>query len=65
MSEGHGLTYNDFIILPGYIDFGPDDVNITSALTKKITLKAPFISSPMVGIACRYVHMYCCHASNC
>ena len=47
MSEGHGLTYNDFIILPGYIDFSPDEVDITSALTKKITIKAPFISSPM------------------
>jgi IMP dehydrogenase len=44
MSEGHGLTYNDFIILPGYIDFSPEDVDITSALTKKITLKAPFVS---------------------
>ena len=47
MSEGHGLTYNDFIILPGYIDFTPEDVNITSALTKKLTLRAPFVSSPM------------------
>lgn len=28
MSEGHGLTYNDFIILPGYIDFTPDEVRI-------------------------------------
>ena len=47
MSGGHGLTYNDFIILPGYIDFTPSDVDITSALTKKIRLKTPFISSPM------------------
>ena len=47
MSGGHGLTYNDFIILPGYINFTPDEVDITSALTKKITLKAPFVSSPM------------------
>lgn len=47
MSEGHGLTYNDFIILPGYIDFTPDEVDIKSALTRKITLNAPLISSPM------------------
>ncbi|TRY75020.1 hypothetical protein TCAL_08317 [Tigriopus californicus] len=47
MSGGHGLTYNDFIILPGYIDFTPDEVDITSALTKTIKLKAPFISTPM------------------
>ena len=25
-SGGHGLTYNDFIVLPGYIDFTPDQV---------------------------------------
>ena len=47
MAGGHGLTYSDFIILPGYIDFTPKDVDITSALTKKIRLKTPFISSPM------------------
>ena len=47
MSEGHGLTYNDFIILPGYIDFSPKEVELTSALTKKITLKSPLVSSPM------------------
>ncbi len=47
MSGGHGLTYNDFIILPGYIDFTPSEVDITSALTRKIRLKAPLISSPM------------------
>ena len=47
MSEGHGLTYNDFIILPGYIDFSPKEVELTSALSKKITLKTPLVSSPM------------------
>ena len=47
MSEGHGLTYNDFIILPGYIDFAPKEVDLTSALSKKITLKTPLVSSPM------------------
>ncbi|XP_065215838.1 inosine-5'-monophosphate dehydrogenase 1-like [Planococcus citri] len=46
-SNGDGLTYGDFIILPGYIDFTADEVNLNSALTKKITLKAPLVSSPM------------------
>ncbi|XP_041128687.1 inosine-5'-monophosphate dehydrogenase 2-like, partial [Polyodon spathula] len=44
---GDGLTYNDFLILPGYIDFTADHVDLTSALTKRITLKTPLVSSPM------------------
>ncbi|KAG5893552.1 hypothetical protein JTB14_013636 [Gonioctena quinquepunctata] len=47
INKGSGLTYNDFIILPGYIDFPPEKVNLSSQLTKKITLKAPLVSSPM------------------
>ena len=45
--EGQGLTYNDFILLPGYIDFLPREVELMSPLTKKITLKTPLVSSPM------------------
>ncbi|XP_019871288.2 inosine-5'-monophosphate dehydrogenase [Aethina tumida] len=47
IQKGNGLTYNDFIILPGYIDFSPDQVSLTSPLTKKINIKAPLVSSPM------------------
>lgn len=42
-----GFTYNDFIILPGYISFASDTVSLTSKLTRKLTIKTPFISSPM------------------
>ncbi|KAK3894180.1 hypothetical protein Pcinc_002037 [Petrolisthes cinctipes] len=46
-ASGEGLTYHDFIILPGFIDFTAEEVDLTSALTKKISLKAPLVSSPM------------------
>ncbi|PKL40062.1 MAG: IMP dehydrogenase [Spirochaetae bacterium HGW-Spirochaetae-1] len=42
-----GYAYNDFIILPGYIDFAPDDVILESKLTRHISLKSPLVSSPM------------------
>lgn len=42
-----GLTYNDFLLLPGKIDFVASDVVAESRITKKVVLKTPFMSSPM------------------
>jgi len=41
------LTYDDLIILPGYIDFGVQDVNLKSHITREIELATPLCSSPM------------------
>jgi IMP dehydrogenase len=47
-SKKHGgLTYNDFLVLPGYIGFAASDVVLESPVTKRIILKTPFVSSPM------------------
>lgn len=40
-------TYDDIIMMPGHISFGLGDVDISTKLTKKISLKVPFVSSPM------------------
>lgn len=42
-----GLTYNDFLMLPGKIDFSASDVLTESRITRKVVLKTPFMSSPM------------------
>ena len=47
MSMGQGLTYNDFLVLPNYIDFAANEVDLTCRLTKGISLTSPFVSSPM------------------
>jgi len=46
--NGHiAYTYDDLIMLPGFIDFGVDEVSLSSRLTRNITLNFPFVSSPM------------------
>ncbi|EAN83921.1 putative inosine-5'-monophosphate dehydrogenase [Trypanosoma cruzi] len=45
--QSDGLTYSDFIILPGFIDFGASDVQVSGQFTKKIRLHIPIVSSPM------------------
>ena len=42
-----GLTYNDFILLPGKIDFSAHEVLTESRITRNVVLKTPFLSSPM------------------
>ncbi|KAF8213588.1 IMP dehydrogenase/GMP reductase [Mycena galopus ATCC 62051] len=42
-----GLTYNDFLLLPGKIDFPASNVLAESRITRNVVLKTPFMSSPM------------------
>lgn len=46
-SRPEGLTYKDFLTLPGYIDFSPDEVDLSTRLTREIQLNIPVVSSPM------------------
>jgi IMP dehydrogenase len=45
--EEEGLTYDDFIILPGYIRGPVSDVSLETRLTRQISIKSPVVSSPM------------------
>jgi IMP dehydrogenase len=42
-----GLTYSDFLLLPGKIDFSAHEVLTESRITRNVVLKTPFMSSPM------------------
>ena len=46
-AEQGGLTYDDFILMPGHISFGLNDVDLETRLTRNITLRYPCVSSPM------------------
>ena len=46
--EGQGgITYNDFILLPGHIDFALSAITLETNLTRNIRIKRPLVSSPM------------------
>jgi len=44
---GHGITYDDVLLVPGYSDFKRQEINLKTKLTKTISLETPFVSAPM------------------
>ncbi len=44
---GEALTYDDVLLVPGYSEVLPREVDITSKFTRNITLKTPIISAAM------------------
>lgn len=43
----YSFAYDDLIFLPDYINFNTDEIKLDSKLTRNISLKVPFVSSPM------------------
>lgn len=41
------LTYDDIILMPGYINFGVEAVDFKSRITRNIEINTPIISAPM------------------
>src|ERR1700752_4109456 len=44
---GEGLTFDDVLLMPGYSQVLPRDVNISGNLTKDIVLNVPLLSAAM------------------
>src|ERR687894_2632395 len=42
-----GLTYDDVLLLPGHSDLAPSDIDMTTRLTREISLKVPLVSAAM------------------
>ena len=42
-----GLTYDDVLLLPGYSEMAPADIDTSTRLTREITLQAPLVSAAM------------------
>ena len=42
-----GLTYDDVLLLPGHSDLAPTDIDMTTRLTREVTLNVPLVSAAM------------------
>lgn len=46
-----GLTFDDVLLVPGYSDFSRSDIDLTTKLTRNISITAPFVAAPMDTVA--------------
>src|SRR6476469_7350343 len=44
---GEALTFDDVLLLPGYSDVLPSNVNLSTQLTRRIRLQIPLLSAAM------------------
>jgi IMP dehydrogenase len=42
-----GLTYDDVLLLPGFSDLAPTDIDTTTRLTREISIRVPLVSAAM------------------
>jgi IMP dehydrogenase len=42
-----GLTFDDILLLPGYTDFFRSDIDLSTHITKHISINLPLVSAPM------------------
>ncbi|KAJ6772456.1 INOSINE-5-MONOPHOSPHATE DEHYDROGENASE RELATED [Salix koriyanagi] len=54
-NQGYSYTYDDVIFLPHYIDFPTDAVNLSTRLSRNISLSIPCVSSPMDTVTESYM----------
>ncbi|MCL2004888.1 MAG: IMP dehydrogenase [Planctomycetaceae bacterium] len=47
LSAEMGITFDDVLLEPQYSEIVPSNVNVSTHLTKKISLRIPLVSSPM------------------
>lgn len=45
--EGESFTYDDLILLPGYLDFPLNEVDLRCEVARGLTIAIPIVSSPM------------------